>query len=434
MMKMRDLYRKGSEERVEIEEEIEDMEYIHKLENQKRYQEMLRNIQTEFLHMSNQQQLEIALNGLDELHRQGLLKEEEYQQAKIAIQAQYAKSETPNDKAQALGASMLANASAAATEQVGDSGQTPFVGTIKQYRATMEQLKVMYGDDKANHEAYLAAKQQATTAFLSKMGADFKMAYDSVNQIMTAASSLYSAQAELETNQVKKKYEKQIAAAGNNQKKVKKLQEKQAKEEAAIKSKYNAKQVKIQIAQALAQTAMSAINAYSSAAAVPVVGYILAPIAAAAAVAAGMIQVAAIKKQAQAQEAGYYDGGYTGGHRYRREAGVVHEGEFVANHQTVNNPDVRPVLDLLDLAQRNHTVGTLTADDISRQLGGGSSTVVTPVVNVTNDNEELRDELARSRDVNQRLLTIIEEKGINIDFPMDKFDNSYKHFTKLNNR
>ena len=434
MMKMRDLYRKGSEERVEIEEEIEDMEYIHKLENQKRYQEMLRNIQTEFLHMSNQQQLEIALNGLDELHRQGLLKEEEYQQAKIFIQARYAKSETPNDKAQALGASMLANASAAATKQVGDSGQTPFVGTIKQYRATMDQLKVMYGDDEANHEAYLAAKQQATTAFLSKMGADFKMAYDSVNQIMTAASSLYSAQAELETNQVKKKYEKQIAAAGNNQKKVKKLQEKQAKEEAAIKSKYNAKQVKIQIAQAIAQTAMSAINAYSSAAAVPVVGYILAPIAAAAAVAAGMMQVAAIKKQAQAQEAGYYEGGYTGGHRYRREAGVVHEGEFVANHQTVNNPDVRPVLDLLDLAQRNHTVGTLTADDISRQLGGGGSTVVTPVVNVTNDNEELRDELARSRDVNQRLLTIIEEKGINIDFPMDKFDNSYKHFTKLNNR
>ena len=76
----------------------------------------------------------------------------------------------------------------------------------------------------------------------------------------------------------------------------------------------------------------------------------------------------------------------------------------------------------------------MTADDISRQLGGGGSTVVTPVVNVTNDNDELRDELARSRDVNQRLLTIIEEKGINIDFPMDKFDNSYKYFTKLNNR
>lgn len=434
MMKMRDLYRKGSEERVEIEEEIEDMEYIHKLENQKRYQEMLRNIQTEFLHMSNQQQLEIALNGLDELHRQGLLKEVEYQQAVIAIQAQYSNSQTSNEKSQNLGSSMLKNAREV-VNAVGDNAQSPIVGTIQEYASTMEMLKSMYGDDEKNHEAYLAAKREATKDFISKIGQEFQMMYGMINGVMSAATSLYSAQADYETAIVKKKYEKQISAAGNNQKKVKKLQEKQAKEEAAIKSKYNQKAVKIQIAQAIASTAMNAIQAYGAVLqpaqpwTVP-----LAYIAAAAATAAGMLQVAAIKKQAQAQEAGYYEGGYTGGHRYRQQAGVVHEGEFVANHQTVNNPDVRPVLDLLDLAQRNHTVGTLTADDISRQLGGGGSTVVTPVVNVTNDNEELRDELARSRDVNQRLLTIIEEKGINIDFPMDKFDNSYKHFTKLNNR
>ena len=40
----------------------------------------------------------------------------------------------------------------------------------------------------------------------------------------------------------------------------------------------------------------AALNAYSSAAAIPVVGYIIAPIAAAMAVAAGAMQVAAIKK------------------------------------------------------------------------------------------------------------------------------------------
>lgn len=433
MMKMRDLYRKGSEERVEIEEEIEDMEYIHKLENQKRYQEMLRNIQTEFLHMSNQQQLEIALNGLDEIHRQGLIKEEDYQMALAAIKAKYANNATPAEQSSEHVSNTITNVQDSLKPTLQSSG-IPIIGDIELYSATMSKLKDLYEDDKLTHNEYLNAKAQATGQFLSDLGKQFAAAYDSINAIMSAASSYYSAQADYETAIVKKKYEKQIAAAGNNQKKVKKLQEKQAKEEAAIKSKYNAKQVKIQIAQAIASTAMSAINAYSSAAAVPVVGYILAPIAAAAAVAAGMLQVAAIKKQAQAQEAGYYQGGYTGGRRYKQEAGVVHEGEFVANHQTVNNPDVRPVLDLLDLAQRNHTVGTLTADDISRQLGGGGSTVVTPVVNVTNDNDELRDELARSRDVNQRLLTIIEEKGINIDFPMDKFDNSYKHFTKLNNR
>ena len=51
------------------------------------------------------------------------------------------------------------------------------------------------------------------------------------------------------------------------------------------------------------QTATAALNAYSSAAAIPVVGYIIAPIAAAMAVAAGAMQVAAIKKQQQASQA-----------------------------------------------------------------------------------------------------------------------------------
>ena len=433
MMKMRDLYRKGSEERVEIEEEIEDMEQIHKLENKKRYHDRLQQIETDYLHRTNQEQLQIAMNGLDEIHRQGLIKEEDYQRALAAIKAKYANNATPAEQSSEHVSNTITDVQDSLKPTLQSSG-IPIIGDIELYSATMSELKQLYEDDKLTHNEYLNAKAQATGQFLSDLGKQFAAAYDSINSIMSAASNYYSAQADYETAIVKKKYEKQIAAAGNNQKKVKKLQEKQAKEEAAIKSKYNAKQVKIQIAQAIASTAMSAINAYSSAAAVPVVGYILAPIAAAAAVAAGMLQVAAIKKQAQAQEAGYYQGGYTGGRRYRQEAGVVHEGEFVATHQAVNNPDVRPVLDILDMAQRNHTVGSLTADDITRQLGSGGSTVVTPVVNVNNDNEELRDELSRSREVNERLLTVIEEEGIKVDFPMDKFDKSYKHFNKINSR
>ena len=56
--------------------------------------------------------------------------------------------------------------------------------------------------------------------------------------------------------------------------------------------------------------ATAALNAYSSAAAIPVVGYIIAPIAAAMAVAACVMQVAAIKKQQQASQAqGYAERG-----------------------------------------------------------------------------------------------------------------------------
>lgn len=434
MQKKAELYRKGSEERAMIEEEIEDMERMHKLENERRYQEMLQQVREQYLETGNEQQLQIALNGLDELHNQGLIKEEEYQRAKAAIQAQYASYKTPNEQAHKTGSDMLAVASDKAKQQTGDSGQVPITGTIKQYQATMEQLKILYANDKENHAAYLAAKQQATSEFCAQLASEFKAAYDSLNQIMSAASSYYSACSDYETAVVKKKYEKQIEAAGKNQKKVKKLQEKQAKEEAAIKNKYNKKAVKIQIAQAIASTAMAAINAFSSAAAIPIVGTVLAPIAAAAAIAAGMIQIAAIKKQAQAQEAGYYGGGFTGGKRYKKEAGVVHEGEWVANHKTVNNPNVRPVLDFLDMAQRNNRVGSLTADDISRQLGQGGSAVVAPVVNVNNDNEDLRQSLDESRMVNSRLLDVIENNGIKVDFPMDSFDKSYKHFKKINER
>ena len=438
LQKKAELYRKGSEERVEIEEQIEDMEFQHRLDSERRYREMLQEVQEQYLNMGNQQQLQVALNGLDELHRQGLIKEEEYQRAKIAIEAQYASNISPTEQIKQTGSQMLTNARNNVNKEAKENNttySTPFVGAVQEYRATMEQLKILYANDEQNHAAYLAAKAQATSEFCAQMASEFQSAYSSINQIMSATSSLYSAQAEYETAMVKKKYEKQIEAAGKNQKKVKKLQEKQAKEEAAIKNKYNAKQMKIQIAQAFAQMAVNSLQAYGAGLSV---GGPAAPIVAAAfasmALAAGMIQIAAIQKQQAAQQAGYYEGGFTGGRRYRREAGVVHEGEFVANHKAVNNPQVRPMLEFIDTAQRNNTVGSLTADDISRQLGKGEAQVVAPVVNVSTDNEELRQSLDESREVNSRLLEVIENDGIKVNFPMDSFDRTYKIFTKLNDR
>lgn len=74
------------------------------------------------------------------------------------------------------------------------------------------------------------------------------------------------------------------------------------------------------------------------------------------------------QKQHEAQAQGYYEGGFTGGNHYRREAGVVHEGEFVANHQAVRNPAILPVLNIIDQAQRTNRVASLTAADVSRAI------------------------------------------------------------------
>lgn len=67
-------------------------------------------------------------------------------------------------------------------------------------------------------------------------------------------------------------------------------------------------------------------------------------------------------------------GGYTGDGRWDELRGVVHAGEFVANRYAVQNPVVRPVLDLIDQAQRNNTIGSLTAKDVSAVLSSNSTT------------------------------------------------------------
>lgn len=135
------------------------------------------------------------------------------------------------------------------------------------------------------------------------------------------------------------------------------------------------------------------------------------------ATAAGMLQIATIKKQHQAEQAGYYSGGYTGGTSYRKEAGVVHEGEFVANHQAVNNSSIRPAFDLIDRAQRSNTVGSLTAEDITRSLGQGGTSVVAPVVNVNNDNTEVRESLDGVNAAVSRLSQTLND-GIEVEIPI----------------
>ena len=427
------LYRKGSLERMQIEWEIQDREDLHQLEQQRTFQQMAENLKTTYLQQSNAKREQLELNALEELNKKKLLTEEEYQRAKLAIQAQYSQVQTPDEKTTSAGTDMLKVAQKSAAKDVGSGTSTPIYGTIAMYVATMDKLKELYGQDEQNHAAYLAAKQQATSQFCQQLASEFQTAYQTIGNLMSAASSYYGAQSDYEVAMTKKKYEKEIEAAGNNEKKVKILKEKQAKEEAAIKTKYNNKQVKIQIAQAVAQTAMNALAAYGSAAAIPVVGYILAPIAAAMAVAAGIMQVAAIKKQAAAQQAGYYEGGFTGGKRYRKEAGVVHEGEFVANHQAVNNPNVLPFLNFLDQAQRNNTVGSLSSEDISRVIGGGGTTNVTPIVNIDNRNDELLNTLERVNDNQDRLATKLEE-GIDLIFDMDEFDRKHKYHQKMKER
>lgn len=431
MQKRLALYNEGSEEWLDLKAEMEQAELDHQLQMQESYQNQLKELRQQFGKQDLQAQETMYLNGLDNLYKQGLIKEEEYQQMKLEITKQFAAQRAQIDaddhgagsaqlKINDKSSEMVNSARAAAGESQSTGNATLggyFSSQVENYQNTMEKLKELYGNDKQNHAAYMQAKGKITSDFLNDLIEKTAVVYNSINGILSASSSYAQACSDLEQAKISKNYEKQIAAAGNNSKKKKKLEEKRDKELAAAKSKANKKAMKIEIAQAIASTAMSAINAYASAAAIPTIGWTLAPIAAGMATAAGMIQLAAIKKQHQAEAAGYYEGGYTGGNRYRKEAGVVHEGEFVANHNAVNNSSIRPALDLIDRAQRSNTVGSLTAEDITRSLGQGSSTVVAPVVNVNNDNTEVRQSLDGVNAAVSRLTQTLDD-GIEVEVPI----------------
>lgn len=431
MQKRLALYNEGSEEWLDLKAEMEQASLDHQLQMQESYLNQLKELRQQFGKQDLQAQETMYLNGLDNLYKQGLIKEEEYQQMKLEITKQFAAQRAQIDaddhgagsaqlKINDKSSEMVNSARAAAGESQSTGNATLggyFSSQVENYQNTMEKLKELYGNDKQNHAAYMQAKGKITSDFLNDLIEKTAVVYNGINGILSASSSYAQACSDLEQAKISKNYEKQIAAAGNNSKKKKKLEEKRDKELAAAKSKANKKAMKIEIAQAIASTAMSAINAYASAAAIPTIGWTLAPIAAGMATAAGMIQLAAIKKQHQAEAAGYYEGGYTGGNRYRKEAGVVHEGEFVANHNAVNNSSIRPALDLIDRAQRSNTVGSLTAEDITRSLGQGSSTVVAPVVNVNNDNTEVRQSLDGVNAAVSRLTQTLDD-GIEVEVPI----------------
>lgn len=266
------------------------------------------------------------------------------------------------------------------------------------YQKARYELAKEYHDEEGMYA--LNAAQARTDEILAYMKTDafqgvyqaFSTLVDGMGQIFSNLSSLMDAEVDLQTAKINKKYEAEIAAAGNNKDAVARLEEEKEKEIAKVKNEAEEKKYGMQIASTIAQTAISAVNAYSSAAAIPVVGWIMGPIAAAMAVAAGGIQLATLKKQHEAAMAqGYAAGGYTmPGSKYQ-PAGIVHAGEWVASQELLANPTAAATIAQLDQAQRTNTIGQLSkpapvvssAND--RSSGGimtGDNGYQTPGVNV----------------------------------------------------
>ena len=419
-----------SEDAAKYAAAYEEELYRQRLDRRKRFLQQAQELQQEYFKKSLDEQEQDELALLRQLVEQGVIAKEKEEQYKTEIQQKYARLRAEKEKKEADEAAKKKKEADKARGKVDDplkggnasldEWSQAFIAMAENLNSLQQKLK----DGEAAWQDY-AAVATASLGMIAAVAASF--------------ANLYQAQQRGEEQAVEQRYDKEIERVGTNTKKGKKLEEEKQKELAKIKNKYNSKAMTMEIAQATAQTAVAAINAYASAAEVPLIGWKIAPVAAALALAAGAVQIAAIKKQHAAQESGYYAGGFTGGSHYRRQAGIVHEGEFVANHEAVQNPQLLPVLQLIDAAQRSNTVGRLTAADVSRTLShysaaplGAASSVSAPQQAAPPTVQVVDTSSGRTAEALERLSSLLErpiETYVTIDGPQGL----HRQYTKYHN-
>ena len=328
------LYKEGSKERLAAEKEYQDKVFANQQAIIARQKQVQQQLKEEYFGMSADERLT------------------QYDSAMAALQQVYAAE------------LRAAGDNAAEKLRIEEAFEKAKLALRKKYDLkSIGQTK--NGMEKANDKLANWLESDAGKAVTQS----FSTVMSGMGEIFSGVSSLVQAELEKETAAIESRYSAEISAAEGNNYKVAKLEKQKQAEIAKAKNAANKKMFAMQVIQAVAQTAQNALSAYGSAAAIPIVGYILAPIAAAMAVAAGVIQIASIKKQQQASEAqGYASGGFTPLGRVDEEVGVVHAGEWVASQKLLASPVARPLINALDYAQKTNTIGSLRAEDVSRTI------------------------------------------------------------------
>lgn len=108
----------------------------------------------------------------------------------------------------------------------------------------------------------------------------------------------------------------------------------------------------------------------------------------------------------------FYTGGFTSPGEWDRPQGIVHSNEFVANRFAVSNPEILPVLKLIDTAQKNNTVGKLTSQDVSGVLRNGGQNQAAAVEVIQTTDPEIKQLIAECTTVMQTVKKRFEKRII----------------------
>lgn len=332
LQKEQALYSNVSEEWREKQDEIDQAELDEKLRKQKDFAAKMQTFVDQYSSMAREEKMADEMKVLEAVHEAGLLSEKEYQKALKAIKEKYK------------------------TDGSGIAGDTKFSSEWADMTVNIWKSITAFMDD-------------SSSDLLGKIASTAQAAFAVMSAAQQAYSQYSAAQAEYQTAMVSKAFDRQIDAAKNNNARRERLEKQKEKALASIRAKQAKSDFALQVAQAVATTALNAVLAYKSAlAAGGPAGLVLAPIAAAMATAAGAIQIATIKKQSDAAIAGYSDGGFTKPGDKDEPAGIVHAGEWVASQKLVNNPSTRPIINMLEHAQRTNTIASIDAGDVSRSI------------------------------------------------------------------
>ena len=272
----------------------------------------------------------------------------------------------------------------------------------EEYQLQMDMLEQQYAQGLLKEEEYQQAKNQLQVQRA-------KGYFDTYSGL---ASNAVEAMQQAELDQIDAKYDVAIEAAPGNAAEVERLENEKAQKKLDVQKKYADVNFAIKISQIIADTAVAIMQAYAQ------LGPIGGSIAAAFMAATGAAQIVSAKAErdkvknmklntsssSSSSSSSFYgervvtgreSGGYIDvkreqdGKRYKavlnpKRRGyigsptvIVGDGpvgksrEWVASNDAVSNPTIRPLLDMIDSAQRSGTVRTVDMNLLMRQRIAG---------------------------------------------------------------
>lgn len=444
------IYKVGSEEFEKVREEIEDTDRqlnskVKELLNMKHA-----DWAQKYAYERAATEMGIELDLLSRAKEKGLLKGDEFDKYKTDIVRKHTEQNLPdylreadptsdkwNEQQDRQKQEDLARIESLHNQKNADG--TPFMSeeeyqkqksrVIKHYRDLALEASKQFGSTHANMlidlmqswDDFFSATEESGGNWATRLADLASAAFAVIGTYAQQTSELVQACDEAELAKTEAKYDKYLEYAQGNAFMTKRIEKQKERELSKMKADAAKKQFAFQVAMATAQTAQNAIAAYGAALAIPGVGLTLAPIAAAMATAAGLLQIATIIKQQETAKAqGYSEGGFTEPGPKLKEVGVVHAGEWVASQKLVNNPTTRPIINALEYAQRNNRFPVVGAPTRVKALipepqGPSASPAVMAYASTTG---MLAEKLASQDAAINRMCETLDRLSATLDAPM----------------